>query len=168
MSIWTKAALVAAALALAACNNPRGGSDDFQNGGFGGGGISSTALGDPSDPTSIAYFNQTIGDTVNFTVDSTDLTEQARIILRTQAVWLNRNTATRILIEGHADERGTREYNVALGARRAAVVQQFLISEGVSAARMNTVSYGKERPVEACAQQRCWDLNRRSVTAISR
>jgi len=168
MSIWTKAALVAAALALAACNNPRGGSDDFQNGGFGGGGISSTALGDPSDPTSIAYFNQTIGDTVNFTVDSTDLTEQARIILRTQAVWLNRNTDTRILIEGHADERGTREYNVALGARRAAVVQQFLISEGVSAARMNTVSYGKERPVEACAQQRCWDLNRRSVTAISR
>lgn len=168
MSIWTKAALVAAALALAACNNPRGGSDDFQDGGLGGGGISSTALGDPSDPTSIAYFNQTIGDTVNFTVDSTDLTEQARIILRTQAVWLNRNTDTRILIEGHADERGTREYNVALGARRAAVVQQFLISEGVSAARMNTVSYGKERPVEACAQQRCWDLNRRSVTAISR
>ena len=168
MNIWTKAALVAAALVLAACNNPRGGSDDYQYGTPGAGGISSTALGDPNDPTSIAYFNTTIGDTVNFTVDSSELTEQARIILRTQAVWLNRNADYRILIEGHADERGTREYNVALGARRAAVVQQFLIAEGVSPARMNTVSYGKERPVEACAEQRCWDLNRRAVTAVSR
>ena len=167
MSIWTKAALVAATLALAACNNPRAGEGDYAYGSPAGG-ISSTALGDPSDPTSIAYFNTTIGDTVNFTVDSSDLTEQARIILRTQAAWLNRNPDYRILIEGHADERGTREYNVALGARRAAVVQQFLVSEGVSAARMNTVSYGKERPVEACAEQRCWDLNRRAVTAVSR
>ncbi|GAB4275346.1 MAG: peptidoglycan-associated lipoprotein Pal [Pararhodobacter sp.] len=166
MTPFTKAALVVAALALAACNNPRGG-DDYAYGGAGAGGIASTALGDPNDPASIAYFNQTIGDTVHFTVDSSDLTEQAQIILRTQAVWLNRNPGYSILIEGHADERGTREYNVALGARRAARVERFLIGEGVSADRIRTVSYGKERPIEACAEPRCWDMNRRAVTVVS-
>jgi peptidoglycan-associated lipoprotein len=166
MNLLTKATLVVAALALAACNNPRGGADDYAYGGADGG-ISSTALGDPNDPGSIAYFNQTIGDTVNFTVDSSDLTAQAQVILRTQAVWLNRNPDLAILVEGHADERGTREYNVALGARRAARVEQFLIGEGVAASRIRTVSYGKERPVEACAQQRCWDMNRRAVTVVS-
>ncbi|MBN8294425.1 peptidoglycan-associated lipoprotein Pal [Rhodobacter sp. NTK016B] len=166
MQLLTKAILVVAALALAACNNPRGGDYDEPTGGMGG--IGSTALGDPSDPTSIAYFNQTIGDTVNFTVDSSELSPQAMTILRTQAAWLNRYPDYQILIEGHADERGTREYNVALGARRAARVQQFLMQEGVSAARLRTVSYGKERPIEVCAQQRCWDLNRRAVTVVSR
>lgn len=166
MNLITKAILLVAALALAACNNPRGGDFDDPLGGSGG--ITSTALGDPNDPTSIAYFNQTIGDTVNFTVDSSDLSAQAQTILRTQAAWLNRFPTYQILIEGHADERGTREYNVALGARRAARVQQFLIAEGVSASRINTVSYGKERPIEVCAEQRCWDLNRRAVTAVSR
>jgi len=165
MTFLSKATLVAAALALAACNNPRGGADDYQYGGTGG--ISSTALGDPSDPTSIAYFNTTIGDTVQFTVNSSELSNQGTIILRTQAVWLNRYPQLSILIEGHADERGTREYNVALGAQRAARVQQFLISEGVSAQRIRTVSYGKERPIEVCAVQRCWDLNRRAATVVS-
>jgi peptidoglycan-associated lipoprotein len=167
MTFLSKATLVAAALALAACNNPRGGADDYQYGAGGAGGISSMALGDPNDPASIAYFNTTIGDTVRFTVDSSDLTDQGQIVLRTQAVWLNRNPQYSILIEGHADERGTREYNVALGARRAARVQQFLAAEGVAAHRMRTVSYGKERPVEVCAEQRCWDLNRRAVTVVS-
>ncbi len=167
MKLFTKATLLIAALALAACNNPREGEYESAYG-AGAGGISSTALGDPNDPTSIAYFNETIGDTVNFTVDSSDLTPMGQTILRTQAVWLNRYPEYRILIEGHADERGTREYNIALGARRAARVQQFLIAEGVSAGRINTVSYGKERPVEVCAEQRCWDLNRRAVTAVSR
>ncbi|MCW1934666.1 peptidoglycan-associated lipoprotein Pal [Pararhodobacter zhoushanensis] len=170
MQILTKAILVVAALALAACNNPRGGDydDPLTNGGAGAGGISSTALGDPNDPTSIAYFNQTIGDTVHFTVDSSDLTAEGVTVLRTQAAWLNRYPTYAILIEGHADERGTREYNIALGARRAARVQQFLIGEGVSSGRIRTVSYGKERPVEACAAQRCWDLNRRATTVVSR
>jgi len=167
MTFLSKAILFAAALALAACSNPRGGADDYQYGAGGAGGISSTALGDPNDPASIAYFNTTIGDTVQFTVNSSDLTSQGQIILRTQAVWLNRNAQLAILVEGHADERGTREYNVALGAQRAARVQQFLISEGVSASRIRTVSYGKERPVEVCAQQRCWDLNRRAVVVVS-
>lgn len=167
MTLLPKAILLVAALALAACNNPRGG-DDFDTGFGGAGGISSTALGDPNDPTSIAYFNETIGDTVNFTVDSSDLSAQAQVILRTQAAWLNRYPQYSIVIEGHADERGTREYNVALGARRAARVQQFLIADGVGAGRISTVSFGKERPIEVCAEQRCWDANRRAVTAVSR
>ncbi|PVH29039.1 peptidoglycan-associated lipoprotein Pal [Pararhodobacter oceanensis] len=165
MSFLNKATLLAVAIVLAACSNPRGGADDYDYGQ--GSGINSTALGDPSDPASIAYFNQTIGDTVHFTLNSTDLSEQGQVILRTQAVWLNRNPQYSILIEGHADERGTREYNVALGARRAARVEQFLIGQGVAASRLRTVSYGKERPVEACAQQRCWDLNRRAVVVVS-
>ena len=168
MTLLPKAILLVAALALAACNNPRGGEFDDGFGAGGAGGISSTALGDPNDPTSIAYFNETIGDTVNFTVDSSDLSAQAQVILRTQAAWLNRYPQYSIVIEGHADERGTREYNVALGARRAARVQQFLIAEGVSSGRISTVSYGKERPIEVCAEQRCWDANRRAVTAVSR
>lgn len=166
MTFLSKATLVVAVFLLAACNNPRGGTDEYQYGAAGGG-ISSTALGDPNDPASIAYFNTTIGDTVHFTVDSSSLNDQSQVILRTQAVWLNRNPQYSILVEGHADERGTREYNVALGAQRAARVEQFLISEGVGAQRIRTVSYGKERPVEACAAQRCWDLNRRAVVVVS-
>ncbi|MFN3953597.1 MAG: peptidoglycan-associated lipoprotein Pal [Pararhodobacter sp.] len=166
MNLFMKAVLVTAVLALAACNNPRGGAMDGD--GWGGSGIGSTGLGDPSDPSSIAYFNQTIGDRVFFTVDQSTLSPEGMATLRQQAVWLNQNPQYAILVEGHADERGTREYNVALGARRANSVEQYLIQQGVSAGRIRTVSYGKERPVEACAAQRCWDLNRRAVTAVSR
>ena len=166
MNLLTKATMVALTLALAACNNPRGGAD-YQDPMGAGGGIASTALGDPNDPASIAYFNETIGDTVHFTVDSTDLNPEAQTILRTQAAWLARNPGYQILIEGHADERGTREYNVALGARRAARVQQFLVGAGVPANSIRTVSYGKERPIEVCDAPRCWDVNRRAVTVLS-
>lgn len=175
MNLTSKITLVLAMVALAACNNPRGGgmfggggADGF--GGAGGGfndGISSMNLGDPNDPRSIAHFNQRIGDRVFFTTDSSTLTAEGRATLNGQAQWLNTNTQFSILIEGHADERGTREYNVALGATRANAVQQYLMSQGVSQSRMRTVSYGKERPIEACAEQRCWDVNRRAVTAIS-
>jgi peptidoglycan-associated lipoprotein len=145
-----------------------GGADGFGDAGGGfNDGISSMALGDPNDPRSVAHFNQRIGDRVFFTVDSSTLTQEGRNILNGQAQWLNANPQFAILIEGHADERGTREYNVALGATRANAVQQYLMSQGVSGSRMRTVSYGKERPIEACAEQRCWDVNRRAVTAIS-
>jgi len=174
MNLTSKLTLALALVALAACNNPRGGmfggggADGFGDAGGGfNDGISSTALGDPNDPRSIAHFNQRIGDRVFFTVDSSTLTQEGRNILNGQAQWLNANPQFAILIEGHADERGTREYNVALGATRANAVQQYLMSQGVSGSRMRTVSYGKERPIEACAEQRCWDVNRRAVTAIS-
>lgn len=172
MRLMTTALLLTAALALAACNNPRGGAGAGMDGdawGTGGaGGIGSSALGDPNDPTSVAYFNQTIGDRVHFLVDQSSLSPEAMATLRQQAVWLNQNPHFAVLIEGHADERGTREYNVALGARRANAVQEYLIQQGVGASRIRNVSYGKERPVEACAMQRCWDLNRRAVTVVSR
>lgn len=176
MNLTTKALFLLAGLALAACNNPRGGAgfgdgvgaDGFGGpGGFNDGGIMTGNLGDPNDPRSIAHFQQRIGDRVFFTVDSSSLTAEGRNTLTNQAAWLRSNPQFSIVIEGHADERGTREYNLALGERRANAVMQFLVSQGVSSSRLRTVSYGKERPVEACAEQRCWDVNRRAVTAIS-
>ncbi len=173
MNLTTKALLIMAGLALAACNNPRaggtfggGGADGF-GGDFQNGGITTGSLGDPNDPTSVAHFQQRIGDRVFFTTDSSSLNEESRSTLNAQAQWLRSNPQFAIVIEGHADERGTREYNVALGERRANAVMQYLISQGISSSRLRTVSYGKERPVEACPEQRCWDVNRRAVTAIS-
>lgn len=169
MNLTSKALLLLAGLALAACNNPRPGT--FGGGGangFGGDtGITTGALGDPNDPRSIAHFQQRIGDRVFFNDNSSDLTAEGRSVLTGQAGWLRANSQFAVLIEGHADERGTREYNVALGARRADTVQRFLISEGITANRIRTVSYGKERPVEACAEPRCWNVNRRAVTVVS-
>jgi len=169
MTLTSKSLLLLAALALAACNNPRPGT--FGGGGANGlggeTGITTGTLGDPNDPRSIAHFQQRIGDRVFFTDDSSDLTPEGRSTLQGQATWLRANPQFAVLIEGHADERGTREYNVALGERRANTVQRFLIAEGVAANRLRTVSYGKERPVEACAEPRCWNLNRRAVTVVS-
>ncbi len=169
MNLTTKALIVTAALALAACQNPRGGMQaGMDAGAFGPGGIGMTELGDPNDPGSIAHFNDRVGDRVFFETDQSTLTSMAQDTLRRQAAWLNQNPQYAILIEGHADERGTREYNVALGARRAAAVESFLIQQGVMANRLRTTSYGKERPVEACPEPRCWNINRRSVTVLAR
>lgn len=169
MNLTTKTLLLLAGLALAACNNPRPGL--FAGGGVDGfgseTGITTGSLGDPNDPSSIAHFQQRIGDRVFFTDDSSELTQEGRNTLQGQAAWLRANPQFAVLVEGHADERGTREYNVALGARRADTVQRFLIAEGIAANRLRTVSYGKERPVEACAEPRCWNLNRRAVTVVS-
>ena len=156
-------AMILLPLALAACSNP----DRF------GDGTNSVDLqptigaqGDPSDPTSIAYFNASVGDRVFFVVDQSSLTPQAEAVLVSQANWLAANPAYDALIEGHADEQGTREYNLALGARRAAAVQEFLVSQGVSPSRLTTVTYGKERPVEVCSEERCYERNRRAVTVL--
>jgi peptidoglycan-associated lipoprotein len=172
MSLSTKALLVLAVLTLAACQNPdrygagTGGADGA--GGSGSGGfIDTTGLGDPSDPRSIAYFNQTVGDRVLFAVDQSTLSPEARTVLTGQANWLNQNPGYAAIIEGHADEQGTREYNLALGARRAAAVQQFLVSQGVAANRLRTISYGKERPIEVCSEEACYSRNRRAVTVLS-
>jgi peptidoglycan-associated lipoprotein len=88
-------------------------------------------------------------------------------ILSGQAAWLQANPDYAVIIEGHADEQGTREYNLALGARRAAAAQNFLISQGVPASRMRTISYGKERPIEICSDEACYSKNRRAVTVLS-
>ena len=168
MTLMPKALLLISVLGLAACNNP----DRFGAGGPGanggnGGFVDTTGLGDPNDPRSIAYFNQTVGDRVLFAVDQSTLSPEARTILQGQAQWLMSNGDYAIIIEGHADEQGTREYNLALGARRAAAVQQFLIAQGVPAGRMKTISYGKERPIEVCSEEACYSRNRRAVTVLS-
>ncbi|GGO31079.1 peptidoglycan-associated lipoprotein [Gemmobacter aquaticus] len=169
MAYMTKALLIVAALGLAACKNPDryGAGGAGGAGGVGAGGVNGTGLGSASDPTSVAYFQQTLGDRVFFLVDQSTLSDEARGILTRQAQWLQQNADYAIIIEGHADEQGTREYNLALGARRASAVQNFLISQGVSANRMRTVSYGKERPIEVCAQEACFAKNRRAVTVLS-
>ena len=169
MTLLPKALLLIAALGLAACKNPdRYGADGPGGaGGAGGTGIDTTGLGDPSNPASIAYFNQTVGDRVLFAVDQSSLSSEARGVLAGQAQWLQTNGDYAIIIEGHADEQGTREYNIALGARRAAAVQDYLISQGVASGRMRTISYGKERPIEVCSEEACYSRNRRSVTVLS-
>lgn len=164
MSYLPKAILLIAVLGLAACNNP----DRFGAGGAGGaGGISSTGLGGADDPRSVAYFQQTLGDRVFFAVDESTLSDQARATLTGQAQWLQINSDYALIVEGHADEQGTRQYNLALGARRASAAQNFLISQGVAASRIRTVSYGKERPVEVCSTEDCYSRNRRAVTVLS-
>jgi peptidoglycan-associated lipoprotein len=118
-------------------------------------------------PGSVQEFNQTVGDRVFFDTDSTDLTPTATGTLDKQAAWLNQYNRYSFTIEGHADERGTREYNFALGARRAQTVHDYLVAKGVSASRMKTISYGKERPVAVCDDISCWSQNRRAVTVLN-
>lgn len=161
MSHLTKALLFVALLGLSACANP----DRFggRNNAVDLNGQGAAALGDVTSP---AYFNTTIGDRVLFAVDQSTLSPEARQILTAQAGWLNTNTEYAILIEGHADERGTREYNVALSAKRANAVEQFLISQGISGSRISTVPYGKERPLAICSEESCYAQNRRAVTVL--
>jgi peptidoglycan-associated lipoprotein len=165
MTFVSKSLLLVAALGLAACNNP----DRFGGaGGAGGpGGIDQSALGSASDPRSPAYFSQTVGDKVLFAVDQSTISPEARTTLVGQAQWLMQNAQYTAIIEGHADEQGTREYNLALGARRANSVQEFLVSQGVAPNRLRTVSYGKERPLEVCSVETCYAQNRRALTVIS-
>jgi len=118
-------------------------------------------------PGSQQDFIVNVGDRVFFDSDSSELTGQARATLDKQAQWLNQYARYSFLIEGHADERGTREYNIALGARRAQAAREYLVSRGVSAQRMRIISYGKERPVAVCNDISCWSQNRRAVTVLN-
>ena len=154
------ALLLLAAGALAACANTTGSNT------AGGGAGSDLALGDIGDSTSVAYFQGQIGDRVLFVVDTSTLTPEAETILADQARFLMANGDYTAIIEGHADERGTQEYNLALGARRAAAVQDFLVSQGVAPNRLRTVTYGKERPIEICSDEACYAQNRRAVTVL--
>ncbi|MGR3501726.1 peptidoglycan-associated lipoprotein Pal [Pseudaestuariivita sp.] len=118
-------------------------------------------------PNSPEYFAQTIGDRVLFEVDQATLTASGRSTLDGQARWLTENGVFQAVIEGHADEQGTREYNLALGARRANAVKEYLVSQGIPESRLRVVSYGKERPIEICSDEACYAKNRRAVTIIS-
>lgn len=118
-------------------------------------------------PGSRADFLQAVpSDRVFFALDSYSLDEASRRTLDAQAAWLARNAAVRVTIEGHADERGTREYNLALGDRRANAARDYLQSRGVAAARMQTISWGKERPAVEGHDESAWSQNRRAVTVV--
>jgi peptidoglycan-associated lipoprotein len=158
------------AVALSACTNPgRFGADGA--GGAAGSAAGATAggivPGSANDPTSTAYFQQAVGDRVLFEVDQATLTPAGRATLDGQATWLQSNNDYTAIIEGHADEQGTREYNLALGARRANAAQEYLVSKGVPAARLKVISYGKERPIEVCSDEACYAKNRRAVTVLA-
>ena len=156
-----------AGLALAACSNSNflGNDDGFASGNNAGAGA--VVPGSPEDPTSPAFFQQSVGDRVFFVIDQATLTDEGRATLDGQAGWLLANPDYTAVIEGHADEQGTREYNLALGARRANSVQEYLVSRGVSPARVRTVSYGKERPLALCSAESCYAENRRAVTVVT-
>ncbi|TNF59644.1 MAG: peptidoglycan-associated lipoprotein Pal [Rhodobacteraceae bacterium] len=162
MTFLPKLAVLGLVLALGACSQN---ALDYQGDGSGLAG-SAGALGSASDPTSVAHFQQVIGDRVFFPVDQSSLTPEAQAVLNAQATWLLSN-GFNATIEGHADEQGTREYNVALGARRANAVREYLVSRGVPGNRLQTVSFGKERPVAVCSDESCYSQNRRAVTVLA-
>jgi peptidoglycan-associated lipoprotein len=145
------------ALVLAACSRPHSQPQEY--------GLGST--GAVAAPGSPQEFASRVGDTVHFTEDSSTLSGEAQGILRDQARWLNQYRQYTITIEGHADERGTREYNLALGARRAMAVKSFLAQVGVNGSRIRTISYGKERPIATCDAPVCWNQNRRAHTMLN-
>ena len=164
MKTLSKLTLLIGAMALSACSN----SLFDRNGGAGASGTGSSGIATSAlDPSSPAYFSQTIGDRVFFAVDQSTLSDEARATLTQQARWLTENGTYTAIIEGHADEQGTREYNLALGARRAAAARDFLVNQGVADARLRTVTYGKERPLEICSSELCYAKNRRAVTVVS-
>ena len=145
------AVALAAAFALSACAN-KPAQDSMASG--------------AATPGSQQDFVVNVGDRVFFESDSSELTPQARTTLEKQAQWLRQYGNYAFTLEGHADERGTREYNIALGARRAQAVRDYLAARGIPASRMRTVSYGKERPVAVCNDISCWSQNRRAVTVL--
>ena len=147
------AVALAAGLALAACA-----SSATQN---------QAGMAGSAAPGSQQDFVVNVGDRVFFETDSTELTPQARSTLDKQVQWLQLYNRYSFTVEGHADERGTREYNIALGARRAQTVRDYLAARGVDANRMRTISYGKERPVAVCNDISCWSQNRRAVTVLN-
>jgi peptidoglycan-associated lipoprotein len=123
--------------------------------------------GGAATPGSQQDFTVNVGDRIFFDTDSSAIRADAQGILARQAQWLNQYPNYSVQVEGHADERGTREYNLALGARRAASARDYLVSRGVAANRIRTISFGKEKPVAVCDDISCWSQNRRAVTALS-
>jgi peptidoglycan-associated lipoprotein len=147
------AAVLAVALSMGACANKNLGADG--------------AMASSATPGSQQDFVVNVGDRVFFESDQTELSPQAIATLEKQAQWLQSYNRYSFTIEGHADERGTREYNLALGARRANAVKEFLVSQGVSTGRVETVSYGKERPICTESSESCYAQNRRGVTTVT-
>jgi peptidoglycan-associated lipoprotein len=156
-------AVAAASALLGACADKTNGSGSASLlGGDGSGGFGRGS----ATPGTAEDFKSGARDMVYFSSDSSDLTPEAEQTLVQQARWLQQYPQHQIMVEGHADERGTREYNLALGARRAQTVRNYLAKQGIAHARMRTISYGKERPVAVCDDISCWSQNRRVQTVL--
>jgi peptidoglycan-associated lipoprotein len=167
MASFKMAAICCSFLALAACSKKN--TPDL-DAGLGGAGNATDANGGDAmgqAPGSKGEFQKVVGDRVFFLNDQTSLTAEATTTLTAQAEWLQKYPNVSIQVEGHADERGTREYNISLSARRATTVRGFLIKQGVAASRISSIAYGKERPVALCDAEQCWSQNRRAVTVIT-
>lgn len=165
--------LMAALLLVSACESTPDGSSGSANssgsraGGNGMAGIEGGALKNPNaKPGSVEDFVDNVGDRVWFGFDSADVNDEGRATLDKQAAWLKEYGSVSITVEGHCDERGTREYNLALGQKRASSVKKYLVAAGVPASRIETVSYGKERPEATGDTEEAWAQNRRGVSVI--
>jgi len=171
MKKMTRIMVIGVGLALAACTSadrfdgPGAGNTVAQNPAFDQ--TAGIVPGSVNDPTSVAFFQQSVGDRVLFDVNQHVLSASGQATLAAQAQWLAANPDYTAIIEGHADEQGTRQYNIALGERRAQSAKAYLVSQGVPAARLKTVSYGKERPIEVCSDEACYSKNRRAVTVLA-
>ena len=160
-------AIVAATFLLAACETASQVSGDSASTSASNSAASSSSSASASSEKTASEKLAQVGDTVNFGFDSAELTVSARSTLNRQSAFLSVNPDLMIVIEGHADERGTREYNLALGERRATAVRDYLVAKGINAARVRTVSYGKERPAVSGSDEAAWSKNRRASTVLN-
>jgi peptidoglycan-associated lipoprotein len=157
---------ISAALLLAACSSKPADTGGGTTGGTTGGSTTTSSVPQAAAPGSPQDFVTNIGDRVFFGTDRYDLTQEAQAELQKQATWLKTYPQYRFVIEGHCDERGTREYNLALGERRASAVKNYLVALGLDANRMQTISYGKERPAVLGDDEAAWAQNRRGVVVL--
>lgn len=149
-------AVVSALFLLAACES-----------GLGGGNANGGGAGGTATPGTQEDLTQNVGDRVFFETADATLSSEAQATLAKQAEWLKTNATVNLTVEGHCDERGTREYNIALGERRASVTKRFLVDKGIPASRISTISYGKERPAVVGSDESAWSQNRRAVSVVS-
>ena len=154
--------MFAAMLLLTACESAKDDSASTAGGGLSNSSSSTTAVRPGSEEDLV----QNVGDRVFFDFDRSDLKPEARATLERQAAWLKKYPDVRIQVEGHCDERGTREFNLALGERRANAAKNYLVALGISASRLSTISYGKERPAVLGSNEAAWAQNRRGVSVV--
>ena len=171
MKMRTKGALLLVALLASACSRmgndavPYGSTQSYAGGAGGLGGAD--GIGTGALPGGGTLPGTSISDRVLFTVDQSTLNAEAMGILNAQIGWLRANPAAPILIEGHADERGTTEYNLALGSSRASAVRNYMVSQGIPDSRISIITFGRERPVATCPDESCFAQNRRAVTVVT-
>jgi peptidoglycan-associated lipoprotein len=159
MNLLTKSlAVLSTVFLLTACDSMSGSGGMDGKGGMSGG---------PSTPGTQSDLEQNVGDRVFFDYDSSSLSNEAQGTLDRQAEWLKKYGDISVTLEGHCDERGTREYNIALGERRAAATKKYLVGKGVSSSRISTISYGKERPAVIGSDESSWGQNRRAVSVVT-